>query len=480
MKKMLRCIKCLFILIAWGFAPLVGQNQTPSTTPVLTDQNLPFSIRIELADFSLSNGLHSYASAVHNGKWLFLAGRTNGMHGFSPGDDNFPPQKQNTVVYVVDPIKRIVKSRALDDEGSGLTQHQIDTLSVTSPQYYQSDSTLYVTGGYGVNSSTGQFSTKESLSAIDVPGLIHWVSNNDPSLSAAQYIRQINNDVFRVTGGYMDKIGNHPTLLVFGQNFQGYYSSESNGDYIQKVRRFNIIDDGTNLQVEILPSSPQDPNPDYRRRDLNVVPVLKKQNGHLKEGLVAFSGVFTLDGGIWNVPVEISADGSSSMADPNISSTFKQGMNNYISSTLGLFSESTGDMYTVFLGGLSFGYFNSEGQFQTDEEIPFINQVTTVKIDNGGYYSQYLLDSEYPVILSTRTNPGNQLLFGAASQLMNAQGVPTYSNGVLNLDALPNEPVLAGYIVGGIQSTLPNTNTRADSAASYYIFNVYVIPAGSH
>ena len=47
---------------------------------------------------------------------------------------------------------------------------------------------------------------------------------------------------------------------------------------------------------------------------------------------------------------------------------------------------------------------------------------------------------------------------------------------MLNYDELGRAPVAVGYIVGGIQSTLPNTNTTSDSAASPYVFTVTLVP----
>jgi hypothetical protein len=83
------------------------------------------------------------------------------------------------------------------------------------------------------------------------------------------------------------------------------------------------------------------------------------------------------------------------------------------------------------------------------------------------------MSSEYPVIASTGSNPGNPLLFGAGAQFFRASGLPSYGNGVLDLDQLGgSQPHVIGYIVGGIMSTLPNTNTQSDTAASPYIFKV--------
>lgn len=468
---------CVLMSVFSDLLGFISDNQTPDVTPILPPDTLPFTVAIELADFSLPNGLHSYACGTYKGKLLLLAGRTNGLHGFGDDNNNFPPQQQNTTVYVIDFDERIVYSKSLYDATSGLTQAQIDLLSVTSPQSYVDNSkgTLYMTGGYGVDTTTGLFSTKPCLTAIDMAGLIKWVIHSKPKKTAAQSIRQIFDPLVQVTGGFMMQISPHlPTLLVFGQNFSGFYTDSSNGDYTQQVRAFQIIDNGK--QLYILPQKMEQPNPNYRRRDLNVVPIVQKKKHSYQEALVALSGVFTLDGGAWTVPVVIGPSGSTRMADPSKPTTFKQGMNNYVCPTVGLFSRKTNDMYIISLGGISFGYFQN-GSFQTDPELPFINQVTTIKIDEEGHFKQYIMANQYPVILSTGSNPGNQLLFGAGAAFFPDEDLPMYpSNEVFRLEKLGKSPVLLGYIVGGIQSTLPNTSTRLDSAASPYIFRVILTP----
>ena len=167
------------------------------------------------------------------------------------------------------------------------------------------------------------------------------------------------------------------------------------------------------------------------------------------------------------------------MADPTLPSTFKQGMNNYDCATFGMFSEKTGSMYTILLGGMSFGFFEETStgfQFNTDPEIPFISQTTTIQIDEDGNYSQYFMpDGGYPLIRSKKVNPGNPLLFGAEAEVILLHRVPKYSNDVLRLDAIKKR-TLIGFVVGGIQNTLPNTNTQADSSPSRYLFKVYVEP----
>lgn len=131
-------------------------------------------------------------------------------------------------------------------------------------------------------------------------------------------------------------------------------------------------------------------------------------------------------------------------------------------------------MYSVLFGGLTYETYQN-GAFVPDAEIPFTNQVTAIKRCKNGFYKQYLLQTLYPTILSTASNPGNVLLFGAGAKFMPACDVPMYCNGVLNLEKIKEQTVI-GYIIGGIQSTVPNTNVITDSAASPYIFKVILAP----
>jgi hypothetical protein len=458
----------VFVMALGWTSRATAQNQTTNLSPILSSNSVPFSIQIEQANFSLPSGLQSYVLGTHDGKWLLLAGRINGLHGFNGGNNNFPADTQNTTVFVVDPKLQTVTTRALTSTGSGLTSNQIDLLSVTGAQSYQSGNTLYMSGGYGIDSATSNFTTKAVLTAIDVPGLIHWVIKPSKHETAAQHIRQTFDPMFQITGGVMMEASSHNALLMFGQDFEST-NLFTDGTYSMQVRQFRIIDSGKHLFS--VAQTAQAPDPNYRRANLNVVPIVERG----RPSFVAFSGAFTTNNGIWTVPVEISRKGIATMANPTNATTFAQGMNNWTCPTLELYSSKAGDSYTVLMGGISYGFFSS-GTFQTDAELPFINQVTTIKRDRNGVFSQYLMNAEYPVILSTASNPGNPLLFGANATFIPVDGLPMYRNGVLRYDALGTNSVMVGYIVGGIQSTLPDTNVESDSAASPFIFKVTLVP----
>jgi hypothetical protein len=214
------------------------------------------------------------------------------------------------------------------------------------------------------------------------------------------------------------------------------------------------------LRVANAASTP--PLAQYRRRDLNVFPTIARGAGAtLANGLVALSGVFTTTNGAWTVPVQIDSAGNPSMADPALPATFKQGMNNYDSAKLGLFSESTNQMHEVLFGGISLtDYDRTTNTFFQDNNLPFVNQISSVVIDGNGNFSQHLL-GEFPQILDLA---GNRLRFGANAQFFLADGIPTYDNGVIKLDQLTGQTVL-GYIFGGLFANAPNTQGVAGAVS---------------
>jgi hypothetical protein len=207
----------------------------------------------------------------------------------------------------------------------------------------------------------------------------------------------------------------------------------------------------------------------------------------LGQGLVVLSGVFFRTSppdpngdGIWTVPVEIDSAGNPTMDDPLDAATFKQGFNGYHSAKLGLFSEATGSMHEILFGGISLQTLDTSTQaVVTDNAMPFINDITSVVIDSAGDYSQHWI-GEFPVI---NDQTGNRLRFGANAEFFVAEGIETYANGVLKLDAL-TQPTVIGYIFGGLTSNAPHTrdpNTGVPipgviSAASNRIFTVMYTP----
>jgi hypothetical protein len=464
----------LSLIVMGAFASATqAQHQTPTTTPLSPAGVLPYRVTLQEADYSGIDlpTLHSYAVGTFDNKWLFISGRTNGLHGFDAlfePEENFPVRHQNRDVWVVDLEAKQSWSKPLDHLTSGLTESQILSLATTNNQFYQRNGTLFVTGGYGVLENGEDFTTFDTLSAIDLQGLGEWVMNGTGS--ASNNIRQIHDPIFRVTGGAMHQIGDR-THLVFGQDFDGIYTPFGDGTYTQQVRSFEIIDDGINLSVQNVTSTPSVPA--YRRRDLNVVPILRPDgSGGIEEKLLALSGVFTLETGAWTVPVEIDADGQPFMADPDLANTFKQGFNGYHSAKLGMFSQARGEMNEILFGGISLQYLDqTTSNVLTDTALPFVNDITSVRIDAAGNYSQHHLGF-FPELFDTGGIP---LRFGANAEFLLAEGVPVFENGVIDFDSLPPGETLLGYIFGGIVTNGPHTRLGALSSGSNHVFEVRVM-----
>lgn len=477
----------VFLTAAFMALPLMAQNQTSDLSPILSSSDLPFEVRLDLykdcqgRNVLIPGGIQSYVWAdLSNGNILLLAGRTGGVHGFDTVNvnNNFPPQQQNKNVFVVDVHQGVVYSRSLEDPDAGLTQDQIDSLSVTGAESVRVKNKLYMIGGYGYRNLIQDYTTFDLLTVMNINKVADWVMYPEKGVKLSQLIKQVSDPQLRVNGGWLYRTSEkNPFLIVFGQDFEGaYFSVDAVQIYTEEVRRFSVCDDGEDLVVHFLPASEKSGN--YRRRDLNVVPIITgfKHNRSPLYALVALSGVFTEQGGAWTVPVSITGEGVPAMPNPNDPLTFKQGMNNYACPFLSLYSKNERASYHVLFGGITFEYFQN-GQLLSDYEFPFTNEITTVKVDSEGVFTQHLMPSQYPVILSTEAHAGNRLLFGASGDFVPDRRLKKlqYDLGIFKLDKI-KEPTVLGLIVGGIQSTLPNTNSQSDSSASGYIFKVTLIP----
>jgi hypothetical protein len=441
-------------------------NQTSDLSPVVIGGTLPFATQIQSSSWSGDTlpTLQSFARAEFNGQWLLIGGLTSGMHSLA---DGFLPEYQNTSVYVIDPNTQHVWSRSLASPSSGLTQDQIDSLSSTNAQFTQQGSHAYIVGGFGQSTTTGEYQTYSTLTSIDLPGLIGWTKGG--AGVAADDIRQISDPLFQVTGGEMVSTSNGKMHLIFGQNYPSSYEPRQQGTYTEQVRTFTIADTPASLSVSnIIYHTPQD---DFHRRDLNVVPIIQNQGGQLVQKVQALAGVFTPSFGTWTVPVTIDADGNATEPDPLATGTFKQGMNSYRAAHIELYSASTNTMHSLQLGGISYLYYDPASHATAeDPEIPYINDLTDIITDAAGHTTQYLLPASYPSIAApTNSSP---LLFGAEAEFFLKDGIATYSNGVIDLDALSG-PTLIGYIFGGIAADAPNGGM---TSASNELFPVIVTP----
>ncbi|MGB4851352.1 MAG: hypothetical protein WBQ38_03470, partial [Ignavibacteria bacterium] len=160
----------------------------------------PYSIEIEETLMPGTPAIHSFAFAQSGGKWLFIGGRTNGLHGFTPATA-FPKQFSNKNIFVVDPVSMQTWSRNIFLDLPFTVTDQFRSSNMESVQI---GNKLYIIGGYGYDSTVNSLKTFSILSVIDVNEIITAVINGN---SIAPFVRQITDSRMQVTGGELEKLG---------------------------------------------------------------------------------------------------------------------------------------------------------------------------------------------------------------------------------------------------------------------------------
>lgn len=416
-------------------------------------QTAPFHIYLEPLEIANVGGLQAYAFGQHDGKWLIIGGRLDGLHRRQPFA-TFDIAGHNNQIVVIDPGTQQKWSMPLNT----LPQPLQEQLSSTNMQFIQQGDYLYLVGGYGYSPTAGDHITYDKLTAVKISGVIDAVINGG---SLAGLFRQITDAQFAVTGGHLSKIYD-TYYLVGGQKFIGRYNpmGPTHGpgfiqEYTDQIRRFNIVDDGSNLSVIHLPSLTDTDN--LHRRDYNVAPQIMPDG---QEGATAFSGVFqkTVDLPYLNC-VNIDSSGYA------VNNAFSQYYNHYHCAFLPLYSAGANEMHTVFFGGIA-QFYDSLGTLVQDNNVPFVRTIARVTRSADGVMAEYKLPVEMPALL------------GASSEFIPLESLPSYANGVVRLDELSSDTTLAGYIYGGIASTAANIfwiNTGTESVASSQIFKIYVV-----
>ena len=294
---------------------LLSAARADSSGPIV-DNNGQVPFQLQLTPLTVPNapGLQAAASAEFDGKWLFIGGRTNGQHSFSFIYNNFPPASQNTNIYVIDPKTGQVWSRAWSD--STLSQAVIEPLTATATESEQLGNHLYMIGGYGYVSALGYDTTFDTLTSINVPGMIQAVIHGG---NLAAQIQQIHKPVLQVTGGQLGTL-NSRQYLVMGQSFVGDYTPNPlsyTQTYTDQIQSFQIVDTANSLAIRKYRTITDVTN--FHRRDFRMSPVILPDG---RPGIEAYGGVFTSLFGAYRQPITIVArDGPPSRPINNISAS---------------------------------------------------------------------------------------------------------------------------------------------------------------
>lgn len=414
---------------------------------------------VVLQEITIPNmpGIQSFAFGQHDGEWLLLGGRIDGLHRRQPFAA-FLAADNNTSAYVVSPQTQQVWSASL----STLPTAVYMQLQSTNLEHQQVGSTLYIVGGYGYSTIEADHITHPRLTAIDVPGMITAIKNSQP---VAPFVRSIPDNRMEVTGGYLG-ILNGTFLLVGGQRFVGRYNPQGPDfgpgfiqQYTNAIRRFTIDDDGTTLGISNYSETVDTVN--LHRRDYNLVAQVFPDGS---QGYTAFSGVFQYGANLpWLNTVDVSASGYTVVPG------FEQLLNQYHTAHLAAYSAASNRMSSVFFGGIGRYYYDESNQLIDDTNVPFVNTISRVDRSADGSMVEAAI-GEMPALL------------GSGAEFILEPSVPATGDGIIDLDQLAGDTVLAGHIVGGIQSTARNIffiNDGTQSDASTRVFRVLLVTEGA-
>lgn len=401
--------------------------------------NFNYSVSLNPLNIPGLPGLHSFVIAKDKDKWLIIGGRKDGLHARQPFR-SFPGTENNTDIYVIDVFLKKFWSATVMDLPLSLKEQ----LQSGNMNFYQDGNSLFITGGYAFSESENEHITFPFLTSVSVHELIKAVINGNP---LRPFFKQINDNVFAVTGGQMGKIGN-TFYLIGGQRFDGRYNPMGHRTYTQTYsdgfRKFKINNSDTHLSYSDLEIITDEVH--LHRRDFNLLPQIFPDGSY---GYTVSSGVFQTNINLpYLYPVDINASGYKPVT------SFNQHLCNYHSAKAFLYDKKKNQMHTLFFGGISM-YYLSGGELRMDRNVPFVKTISRLTRNADGSLHESALTSEMPSFI------------GANAEFIPARKLPFSSDGIININNIKGDSVLIGYIYGGIVSTGSGPFTQNNSESTY-------------
>jgi hypothetical protein len=411
-----------------------------------------FDYTLDLQPVAIANlpGLHSYAFAQHDGKWLIIGGRKDGLHARQPFNA-FPQAQNNTTAYVIDVNAQQFWSSSITTLPTAIAEQ----LQCTNMNFHQVADTLYIIGGYSFSTTANDHKTFDNLTTVQVSSVINAIIN---SSSITPYFKQIADTAFAVTGGHLTKLGNE-FYLVGGHRFDGRYNPMGNPTYTQaytnQIRKFTVDNSGSGLSFANY-STITDPV-HLRRRDYNLLPQIFP-NG--EEGMTISSGVFQLGVDLpFLYPVDITASGHTPIT------TFSQYLSHYHSAFACLYDSNANAMHNIFFGGMS-QYYYQNGSLIQDNGVPFVKTISRLTRSADGMLQEFQLPLEMPA------------LKGASAEFILNNQLPHTASDIIKLSAIQQDTILIGHIYGGLLSPSLNpfsVNQTSTTSADNSIYAVRLI-----
>lgn len=415
-------------------------------------QEFPYTVVLNPVYSSPDIALQSYAYGIWENRVLLIGGRKDGLH-----------QRQPFASFAADGMPCNISILDLNNYSSTPVEFDIidtqlaEQFSSTNIQFYQTDSILWLVGGYGYSATTQDHVTYPMLTAINLKTFFEAQDNGTFAFPSFQYLID---DRFAVTGGSLKKL-NGVYYLAGGHKFEGRYNPMNGPSftqtYTEKISRFIPTLTESGIQVEWLPEF-SDPAL-LHRRDLNVVEGIDS-NGQMNFTL--FSGVFQQ---VADLPfmncVEVNEQGISEVPE------FQHLLNQYHTAHVSLYDEVLQKQHYLFLGGISEYYY--EGDVLTQNvDVPFTKNIACVTRNANNQWVEELNPSVLPAFL------------GSSSEIILNQNLPFIEGDIINLNsAYDGSEILLGHMLGGIRSTGQNifwTNNGTQSAPNDTLYEVWLVP----
>ena len=222
-----------------------------------------------------------------------------------------------------------------------------------------------------------------------------------------------------------------------GQRFDGRYNPMGGMSYRQQytneIRVFSIENDEVSLRVDQLRTYYDSDH--LHRRDYNLVPQ-RFPDG--TEGYMISAGVFRADADLpFLYPVDITEHGFVPHEE------FEQLLSHYHSAKLALYDANTGEMHSIFFGGMA-QYYYAGDELARDDQVPFVDTISRVTRNSDGSFAEHVLPGRMPGLL------------GASGEFIPNPDLLPAGSKVFRTNDLSDGPAVVGHIVGGIQSPTPN------------------------
>lgn len=419
---------------------------------VLTAQesNFHYSVRLEQVSVQGLPGFHSYAYGQHDGKWLIVGGRTDGIHARQPFA-SFPPNHNNDHIFVVDPSTGEFFAENINSLSIDFREH----LQSTNMNFHQIADTLYIMGGYAYSESAGDHITFPKLTTMVVSETINDVING--SLNEENF-GHLYDERFAVTGGQLGELDD-TLILVGGHRFDGRYNPRDmptfRQEYTHAIQSFRISQALADPKISFYSKVVDTDH--LRRRDYNLVPYIFRDG---EPGYMISTGVFQRQADLpflYNVEI-----GKDEFYKPI--PDFEQLLSHYHSAKLSIYEKEANELHMLFFGGLAQFYFQGDQLIQ-DDRVPFVTTISRVTRFSDGSFAEFAL----PVVMPD--------LKGTSAEFIPNPNLPTNKTGVILMDEIESDELLAGYIVGGIDTPVTNpfaTNQTGTTSASYTIYEIWL------